>query len=299
MKTFRKFRSSISDLTEELEPAHDLTVLEFALMSEDDLDEDVSAAELRVLKNVKSLDTKKTYPFVIYAVDPQNDMDANGYAADPEEEFGVKTIPYEKTVANLRILPDGNGHFYSATVFVLRAYRRQGLATKLYSMAQKLTGNKMIASGEQSPDGKNFTRSFFGEDEGGAPTNNVGGGAIAGAGVGPNGEPGVPPKKLKIVNGPAVDPRMFAAKIFTREEMETSFAGAKVFKVDPDTYAQCRLGKHRYHRWSKYVGDSEVGQAIREFGKADSKCPIVVMHSTTGEMMYLRHADLHNWKEKK
>jgi hypothetical protein len=33
----------------------------------------------------------------------------------------------------------------------------------------------------------------------GAPTNNVGGGAIAGVGVGPNGEPGISIKKKKIV----------------------------------------------------------------------------------------------------
>jgi hypothetical protein len=59
------------------------------------------------------------------------------------------------------------------------------------------------------------------EDEGGAPpTNNAGQGNIAGIGVGPQGEPGVSPVyqrkrgMLKLMNGPAVDPRMFADKIF-------------------------------------------------------------------------------------
>jgi hypothetical protein len=59
------------------------------------------------------------------------------------------------------------------------------------------------------------------EDEGGAaPTNNAGGGNIAGIGVGPHGEPGVHPeyqrkrKQLEIVGPPVVDPRMFADKIF-------------------------------------------------------------------------------------
>jgi hypothetical protein len=56
----------------------------------------------------------------------------------------------------------------------------------------------------------------FDEDEGGAPTNSAGGGQVAGIGVGPSGEPGVPPRKLKLVNGPAVDPRMFRDKIFKR-----------------------------------------------------------------------------------
>ena len=56
-----------------------------------------------------------------------------------------------------------------------------------------------------------------------APTNNVGGGNVAGLGVGPQGEPGVSPKyqrkrkQLGLINGPAVDPRMFADKIFRRK----------------------------------------------------------------------------------
>ncbi len=148
----------------------------------------------------------------------------------------------------------------------------------------------------------------------GAPTNNVGGGAVAGAGVGPQGEPGVPVrKKTPLMNGPKVDPRMFANKIFSRvaekygldkigktnEDVENTFAGAKVFQVDPETYHNCRLGKNRYHRWSKYVGDSEIGQEIRAFGTSNTTQPIVVMNKNTGEMMYLRNADLHNWKGKK
>jgi len=63
------------------------------------------------------------------------------------------------------------------------------------------------------------------EDEGGAPTNNVGSGQIAGAGVGPQGEPGVSPNyqrkrnQLKLMNGPAVDPRMFADKVYRRKPL--------------------------------------------------------------------------------
>jgi len=138
-----------------------------------------------------------------------------------------------------------------------------------------------------------------------APTNSAGGGGVAGLGVGSQGEPGIKPKKLKIVGGPEVKPVQFADKVYRRvaeaenvAEPEHTFAGAKVFSVDPDTYYQCRLGKSRYHRWSKYVGDSEVGQAIRNFGKTSTD-PIVVMNSQSGEMMYLRHNSLHNWKEKK
>jgi hypothetical protein len=52
-----------------------------------------------------------------------------------------------------------------------------------------------------------------------APANSAGGGAIAGIGVGPNGEPGVPMrKKQAVVVGPKpTDPRMFQAQIFNRK----------------------------------------------------------------------------------
>lgn len=60
-----------------------------------------------------------------------------------------------------------------------------------------------------------------------APTNSAGSGNVAGLGVGAQGEPGVAPihqrktGKLKLMNGPAVDPRMFADKIFKRKPIPT------------------------------------------------------------------------------
>ncbi len=64
---------------------------------------------------------------------------------------------------------------------------------------------------------------FEDELEEDAPTNNAGSGNIAGLGVGPQGEPGVSPnyqrkrKQLKLMNGPAVDPRLFRDAIFRRK----------------------------------------------------------------------------------
>lgn len=66
-----------------------------------------------------------------------------------------------------------------------------------------------------------FTKNEEIEEDEGAPTNNMGSGNIPGANIpaGSNfGEPGVPVrKKLEIVNGPPVDPRLFADKIFDRK----------------------------------------------------------------------------------
>lgn len=72
-----------------------------------------------------------------------------------------------------------------------------------------------------------------------APTNNAGSGNIAGIGVGPHGEPGVAPihqrktGKLKLMNGPAVDPRMFADKIFKRKLKEDEDEHQYAYHVTP------------------------------------------------------------------
>lgn len=100
---------------------------------------------------------------------------------------------------------------------------------------------------------------------GGAPTTNMGSGNIAGR-------------------------DMPLGKVHRRG----TFGGAEVFEVDSDTYHKCRLGKHRYHRWSKYVGESEVGQDIREYGKKNRGKAIIVMDSQTGAMMYLRNKTVLN-----
>jgi hypothetical protein len=95
-----------------------------------------------------------------------------------------------------------------------------------------------------------------------APANSVGTGNIAGAGVGPQGEPGVKRKK---------------------------FAGHEVFEVDDKRYHDCRMGKRRYHRYERYVGSDELGTAIREYGRTNPGKPIIVQNSQSGAMMYLRY----------
>jgi hypothetical protein len=170
MKTFRKFRSTINDVTEKLEPHHDLSVLEFAAFSEDEIVED--------------------------------EVD--------EAEGG-------------------------------------------------------------SP---------------GPPTNNMGSGHIPGANIPAGssfGEPGVPVrKKFELVNGPPVDPRLFQGKIFARK---APVGESTVFNVDPATYEQCRIGKAHSHHWSRFVGDSELGEAIKNWKPSQT---LIVTNLASGEMLYLR-----------
>lgn len=70
---------------------------------------------------------------------------------------------------------------------------------------------------------------------------------------------------------------------------EDLFAGAEVFDVPTDVFHKCRLGKLRYHRWSKYVGDDAIGQKIRAYGIANPNKSIVIRDNRTGAMMFLRH----------
>lgn len=88
-----------------------------------------------------------------------------------------------------------------------------------------------------------------------APTNNVGSGAIAGISdpVGPN----------------------------------DLFAGAKCFDIDTGRYMKCRHGRKKREHYRKYVGDDDVGEAIRQYGRKNPKAPLLVRDKSTGAMMYL------------
>jgi hypothetical protein len=67
-----------------------------------------------------------------------------------------------------------------------------------------------------------------------------------------------------------------------------SFAGARVFEVDMDAVHKSRFGKNRYHRYSRYVGEDEVGEAIRQHGRDRKSGNIILKDSKTAVMTYLR-----------
>lgn len=95
--------------------------------------------------------------------------------------------------------------------------------------------------------------------------NTVGGGSIAGANEDPPG-----PAKL--------------TSLLRRKK----FAGMEVFECNDEVYHRCINGKPKYHRYSTYVGDDEIGQAIRSYGLEAQKKPIILQNSKTGHMIYLR-----------
>ena len=62
-----------------------------------------------------------------------------------------------------------------------------------------------------------------------------------------------------------------------------------MFIVSPDKFWQARLGKSRYTRYEKYVGNDDIGEAIREYGRANPKHPIILKNSQNGSMLYLKY----------
>ena len=67
------------------------------------------------------------------------------------------------------------------------------------------------------------------------------------------------------------------------------FGGQKVFVVSPERYYDSRLGKARYARYEKYVGNDKLGEAIRQYGRNNPKNSIILKNSGNGAMLYLKY----------
>ena len=67
------------------------------------------------------------------------------------------------------------------------------------------------------------------------------------------------------------------------------FGGQKVFIVSPERYYDSRLGKARYARYEKYVGNDKLGEAIRAYGRNNPKNSIILKNSGNGAMLYLKY----------
>ena len=96
--------------------------------------------------------------------------------------------------------------------------------------------------------------------------------------------------KEEIVNvtGPAVagttgDPPV-GSKVMLRR-----FAKNDVFVVDTERYLKARLGKRKYLKYETYVGNDDVGNAIREYGRKYPKKPIILQDDKTGAMIFLKY----------
>jgi hypothetical protein len=128
-----------------------------------------------------------------------------------------------------------------------------------------------------------------------APVNSSGGGGIAGLGVGPQGEPGVSSsamnrhKKENEQNSPVM------TNILRRKPLDVPlvemgvFAGHKTFKVPRMVYERAVHEKIKGKHWTKYVGDGDIGKAIREYANKNPKSPIILEDQKTGYMCFARY----------
>ena len=99
-----------------------------------------------------------------------------------------------------------------------------------------------------------------------APANSVAGGNV-------NLDPFVKKKKKRI-----------NAKV----EYE-DFGGTRVFIVPNERWNASRLGKNRYSRYEKYIGNDKLGETIRLYGRTNPKSPIILKNEENGAMLYLKY----------
>lgn len=129
-----------------------------------------------------------------------------------------------------------------------------------------------------------------------APTNNVGSGAVAGAGIGPMGEPGVSKKaQRKRQRNEKSTPTPVIINMLRRkapnpivEEFNT-FAGAIVFEVSSTTFHNARTEKRKGKHWRTYLDECDELAEIREYANKNPGKPIVLQNRNTNEMCYVRY----------
>lgn len=153
-------------------------------------------------------------------------------------------------------------------------------------------------------------------DEEGAPANAAGGGAIAGIGVGPQGEPGVTTQKQnknRRLNKKGAERRELELNLFRRKTMvaeenkdkedvkdvenavrtfvveKGKFAGHDTFIVPSDIFHNARVEKKKGKHWTKYIGHDDYGKAIRQHARMHFAKPIILQDEKTGAMCYARY----------
>jgi hypothetical protein len=126
-----------------------------------------------------------------------------------------------------------------------------------------------------------------------APTVNAGSGNIAGIGVGPQGEPGVSPKRQPKRNkSPLLFPDMIRRsqpQNVVESRHKGQFAGAAVFEVNSKLFHNLTMQKRKGKHWRTYLEEDDCYAEIREWALKNPKSKIVVRNESTGEMRYIKY----------
>lgn len=65
-----------------------------------------------------------------------------------------------------------------------------------------------------------------------------------------------------------------------------------VFIVDVDTFNAAKLGKKRFDRYSKYVGTTDLGEQIRQYGRQNPKMPVILKDEKSGQLCFLKYGSI-------
>jgi len=130
-----------------------------------------------------------------------------------------------------------------------------------------------------------------------APVNNVGGGNIAGAGVGPDGEPGISKKRQRSwqkanAEGQGMLRRKLPQfrKLAAPQLEEGRFAGHKTFKVPTSVIVNTKHAKRKHGHWSKFLPENNIGIAVREWANANPSLP-VILEDDIGNIVFVRYGN--------
>lgn len=115
-----------------------------------------------------------------------------------------------------------------------------------------------------------------------APTNSVAGGGIPSLTDGSV----VPPKARKRWK----EANASGQGILRRKIQTGTFAGMKTFKVPQGVIENARYQKRKFAHWTKYLGEDEVGQEIREWANLNPGEPIILECEKTGVMVFARYS---------
>ena len=62
-----------------------------------------------------------------------------------------------------------------------------------------------------------------------------------------------------------------------------------IFHVDPKTFQTAKAGKGRYERYSRYVGEADLGEDIRSYAVSNPKLPVILKCDKTGQLAFLKY----------
>ena len=139
-----------------------------------------------------------------------------------------------------------------------------GMSAPFSAMGQEIDANR---NKKPIPLGKTMG-SYVDED---APVNAAGGGAVAGIGVGPQGEPGRLKELMPIV------------------KRGKPFLGVETYIVPSRVFNQIREAKRKGKHWRKYLDEDDTFHHIRMEAKKNKKGAIIIEDENTGALCFARY----------